>query len=388
MLVFDQQRAGHRAAPERVSLMPLRIMISAGEASADRLGASLLTALSARTDLESMGMGGPRLGAAGLIAWRQASELSVVGLVEVVRHVPRLLRVIADLAAKTVKAAPDIAVLIDAPDFHLRLARRLRGRGFPVVLFVPPAVWASRPGRLRAYAAAFDEVWVLFPFEVAPWTRAGVRTEWIGHPLCDEIPLPVRPPDPARAPIALLPGSRAGELKRHLPVLSAAARRLLAERVADKFVVPVADPRFHEVARSAFGGLPVAFVDGAAAVRTAVGGARGALVSSGTATLETALLGCPQAVLYRLHPVTYALARRLMTVDHWALPNLLDSTPSVPECIQREATPARLVDALRRQLARGEAASIALADRARARLGPAGAAGRAAEAVLRAVSAK
>ncbi len=363
-------------------------MISAAEASADRLGAALLGALRERTSVVAMGMGGPHLAAAGFDAWRDSAELSVVGLVEVVAHLPRLLRMARDLVRRGRDASPDVAILIDAPDFHLRLARGLRQAGIRVVLFVPPAVWASRPQRVARFAAAVDLVMVLFPFEVAAW--AGVPVIWVGHPLRDEIPAPIRPRrvevESAYArrpvPIALLPGSRPGELTRHLPVLRRAAELWRADEPGQTFTVALANPAFRTRIEGALSGLPLTIFEGPEAVRDAVGSARGAWVASGTATLETALLGCPQVVLYRLHPLTYAVARRLIITSHWALPNVLMKQRCVPECIQHEARAERLVEALRAQLVLGPQPALTLAERLREALGPGGAANRAADAVI------
>ena len=349
----------------------LRVMISAGEASADRLGGALLRALGSGGPVCAMGMGGPELRAAGLEAWYDSDELSVVGLVEVVAHLPRLLRLADSLGRRATDARPDVAVLIDAPDFHLRVARTLRRAGVPVALYVPPQVWASRPGRVRRFADAFDRILVLFPFEVPIW---GTIAEAVGHPLIDQIRSPRRPADLAGAPIALLPGSRVGELRRHLPLLVTAARAI-ADR--GRFVVPVAVPALRPLLLEGLRGIPVELLDGPNAVQAAVGRSAGALVASGTATLETALLGCPQVVFYRLHPITYAVARRMMTTDHWALPNVLLDDRVVPECIQDEATAETMAQTLMKQLDRQDEA-LRVADEVRARLGPSGAALRAA----------
>ncbi|MEM7675118.1 MAG: lipid-A-disaccharide synthase, partial [Myxococcota bacterium] len=313
----------------------MRLFISAAEASGDRLGAALIAGLARRTTVHAEGFGGPHLRAVGVRTWRDASEHSVVGFVEVLAHVPRLLRLLDSWATQALTYRPDAAILIDAPDFHLRLARRLSRAGVPVILFVPPAVWASRPHRVKAYASVVDHILVLFPFEMSAWS--GVPVTCVGHPLRDEIPAPIRPHDDGST-VALLPGSRRSEVTRHLPVLRDAAEHLLKAGACDELVVAVAVPHLNAKLTEGLRGLPVRWAEGPSAVRDAVSVARGALVSSGTATLETALLGCPQVVLYRLHPVTHLLARWLMTVDHWALPNILVGRRAVPELIQGAAT--------------------------------------------------
>ena len=354
------------------------VMISAAEPSADRLGAAVLRALAARTTVTAMGMGGPALRSAGQQAWHDASALSVVGLFEVLRHLPRLYGLHRDLVRRTVAAAPKVALLIDAPDFHLRVARGLKRQGIPVVLLAPPAVWASRPHRVRKYAAAVDHVLTLFPFEVDAWS--GVPVTWVGHPVVDEVGA-ARPPPPDPTRIALLPGSRPTELRRHGPVLAGAARILLGRGDARSFVVPLARPEHRPAIRTFFEDLPVDIIDGPSALRRAIFKAAAAFVASGTATLETAVLGCPQVVFYRLHPATYAVARRLIQVEHWALPNILVGRRAVPELIQTQATPKRLADAMTEVLAQAEASSLSLAAEVRARLGPSGAAERAADLV-------
>lgn len=354
----------------------LRVFISAGEASADHLGAALLKALRRTREVEAAGMGGPAMEAEGFQCWRSSRELSVVGLVEVLGQLPRLLRLNADLARRAAAYRPDVAVLIDAPDFHVRLAHALRGR-MPVAHYVPPQVWASRPGRAARFAAAFDRILYLFPFEGRYWPAPDAV--WVGHPLRDALPRARRPAGPD-APVALLPGSRRGEHRRHLPLLVDAARAMMARQMVRAFVVPVSAPSLRTGVAAAFAGLPVTITHGDAA--EAVARSRGALVASGTATLQTALLGCPQVVLYRLHPVTYAVARRLMIVDHWALPNILLQTPAVPERIQRSATGTALTDALQVELAKGPEPALTLAEQVRTALGPPGAADRAAASVV------
>ncbi len=356
-------------------MTPVRLVISAAEASADRLGGAVLDALRSSRPVAASGMGGPRLRSAGLQAWHDASELSVVGMVEVAAELPRLWRLCRSMVRRAIAWRPDVAVLIDAPDFHLRMARSLRRAGIPVILFVPPAVWASRPGRVRRYAAAVDRMMVLFPFEMAAWK--GVPVDCVGHPLVDQIPAPRRPPDLDRAPIALLPGSRRGELARHLPVLKRAAEVLDDREPGRGFVVPVADPGLRDRIFRELDPVRPTLVDGPDAVSVAVGQSAGALVASGTATLETALLGCPQVVYYRLHPLTYAVARRLKIVPHWALPNVLLAERAVAEHIQDAATGSQLAHALVEAMARPDDA-LRLAGRVRPRLGPPGAAQRAA----------
>ena len=197
-------------------------------------------------------------------------------------------------------------------------------------------------------------------------------------------PRSIRPPveRSATPTVALLPGSRRAELARHLPALVAAVDRLRSSGTAHAFIVPLADPELRSTVEAATASRPVTIVDGPRAARTAVGQAHGALVATGTATLETALLGCPQVAYYRLHPLTYAVARRVITTRYWALPNVLVDDSAIPEYIQEAATGPALAEALAAQMSTGPGPALALADRVRSRLGSGGAAERAAAAVM------
>ena len=333
-----------------------RIAIVAGEISGDRLGASLIAALrSRRPDLRFEGIAGPAMQAAGCDVWWPSSELAVMGLAEVVRHLPRLRRVLLDLEQRLVANPPDLYVGIDAPDFNLRIERRLRRAGVRSVHYVSPSVWAWREGRVRVLRESCDHVLCLLPFE-ADFLRAhGIAATFVGHPLADEI---VSEPDPAVARellglrgagpvIAVLPGSRAGEIERLGPVF-AGALDWLHTRVPDlQCVVPMATPAlrtaFEEQWRGLAGrGLRLEVVDGQSQV--AMAAADVVLLASGTATLEAMLINRPMVVAYRLAPLTYGILKTLglVKVAHFALPNLLAGEHLVPELLQGQATPAAL----------------------------------------------
>jgi lipid-A-disaccharide synthase len=216
----------------------LKIFVSAGEASGDALGASLMRELKSRRErIEFFGMGGPSMVAEGLLQHRDASEVAVVGLVEVIRHLPRLFRLKDELAAIARQGKPDLAVLIDVPDFNLRLARSLKRDGIPVVFYVGPSVWAWRRGRVHAFRRAIDRLLVLFPFETSVWKEAGVDAICVGHPLLDQVTPVSGTIDPKT--IALLPGSRRSELERLLPVMLDAAAKLFFDGAAERFLLPV-----------------------------------------------------------------------------------------------------------------------------------------------------
>jgi lipid-A-disaccharide synthase len=373
---------------------PLKIFVSAGEASGDALGASLIRALKTKREgLSFFGMGGRDMVAEGFIQHRDASEVGVVGLVEVIRHLPRLFRLKAELASIAIEAKPDVAVLIDVPDFNVRLAKVLRRAGIPVVFYVGPSVWAWRRGRARSFARVIDRLLVLFPFETAVWNEVGVDTVCVGHPLVDQV-RPIEDPDRGGShpkTIALLPGSRRSELDRLLPVMLDAAAELASD--VDDFVLPAAPTVDVESLRTRIDAHPIGarvrIVLGSADERRhAIAGARLAIVASGTATLETALLGLPQIIVYRVNPLTFWIAKMMTKLRHLGLPNIIAGREIAPELLQGKLTVESLVAQARVLLAEGDARARAIAAtrELRTRLGDGGAAERAAEAVLSLIS--
>jgi lipid-A-disaccharide synthase len=373
------------------------VLLVAGEASGDLHGATLARALGAAAPgLALAGMGGPRMAAAGVEILHGIDRLAVVGGTEVMGRLPALWRTFRDLARCLVERRPRAVVLIDFPDFNLRLARRARALGIPVVYFLAPQVWAWRRGRLRAMARDVARVLAVFPFEVPLYHEAGVPVEFVGHPILDVLPAYER--GAARAGLAterevligLLPGSRPEEVRRHLPVLLGAGLRILRRVPLARFAVPVAstiDVASVERAVQTAELAGVQVVPGEA--HRVMAGADLLLVASGTATLEAACYGTPMVVLYRLSAITYALARMVVRgVSFISLPNILAARPVVPELIQRDATPARVARAALRLLEDDalRAAQRQVLREVRARLGAAGAAQRAARAVLREVA--
>jgi len=333
-----------------------RIAIVAGEISGDRLGAGLIRAVHARRpDVEFFGVAGPAMRQAGCEVWVPSEELAVMGIAEVVRHLPRLRLIFRDLEQRLSADLPDLYIGIDAPDFNLRLERRLRPKGLRTLHYVSPSVWAWRPGRVRVLREACDHVLCLLPFEAAFLHQHDVPATFVGHPLADEIQ-----PNPDRAlartalglpvtgPIvAMLPGSRAGELERLSPVFAATAAWLHARLPDLTVIVPMATPalkaRFSQLwSPAATGGVRLQILDGRA--QSAMAAADVVLLASGTATLEGMLINRPMVVAYRLSAFTYVLlkALRLIRVEHFALPNLLAGERLVPEFIQSAVTPAAL----------------------------------------------
>lgn len=345
----------------------LRVGIVAGESSGDQLGAALIAALRARIpDIELFGVAGPKMVAAGCDAWAGAEELAVMGLTEVLPHLPRILRLRASLIDRFLAEPPDVFVGIDAPTFNLGVAKRLKKRGIRTVQYVAPQVWAWREGRARKIGRACDLVLCLLPFETAFYSRHGVQAAFVGHPLADQIPLEVDREgaraalglDPSATVIALLPGSRIGEIERlAADFLRAAA--WLAERRADlRFIAPMATARSREAFQRKQAEVPAApevfMIEGRA--QQALAACDAAIVASGTATLETLLSRRPMVVAYRLGAITAFLLRRLrlVKVPYFSQPNLLVGQPLVPELLQEQVSGAALGEALLGRLSDGE----------------------------------
>jgi lipid-A-disaccharide synthase len=342
----------------------------AGEASGDLLGAGLIGALRERyPHARFAGIGGPRMIAAGLDAWYPSDKLAVMGLVEVLPRLAELLWIRRDVARRTLALAPDAFVGIDAPDFNLGLERRLKRAGVRTLHYVSPSVWAWREKRAAKIGRSADRVLCLFPMEPPIYARHGVDARFVGHPLADEIPLE---PDggaardalglPRDAPVlAVLPGSRLGEIAR-LGADFVAAARLLAERIPNlRVVAPMANARcraaFEEVVRAAATDAPgaeppILITDGGA--QTAMFAADAVLLASGTAALEAMLAKRPMVVAYRIAPTTYRIVKGLglLKTDRYALPNVLAGRDLVAELMQDECTPQALAAALQPALQR------------------------------------
>jgi lipid-A-disaccharide synthase len=341
-----------------MSSSPLRIAVVAGELSGDHLGAALIDAIRARCpEAQFEGIAGPRMRAAGCRALAHAEKLAVMGVAEVLVHLPGLLRLRRRIGAHFIDHPPDVFVGIDAPDFNLSLERTLRQRGITTLHWVSPSVWAWRRYRLAKIRASVDLMMTLFPFEARFYAEQGMPAAYVGHPLADEIPLAGKGPAIAGANacsgaagcVALLPGSRMAELRRLLPVFLETARRCVEARPGLRFVLPVAAPHLMRLCRQwlrkrAYAALPVRLLDGNA--RQAMAAADVVLVASGTATLECLLLGRPMIVAYRLHPLSYPLVKSMLKVPFVSLPNLLLGAKRVPEYLQNEAKPRRLAAAL------------------------------------------
>lgn len=332
----------------------MKLFIVAGELSGDLLGARLVAALRERVPaLRVMGVAGPELRAAGCETLADVTELSLMGLAEILPALPRLFRLRARLLERIADERPDVFIGVDAPDFNLGLARRVRERGIRTVQYVSPTIWAWRPGRVHTIARSVDQVLCLFPFEPAHYAGHGVRADFVGHPLADQLDDSVSPAEgraalglPERPTLAVLPGSRAGEIQRLMAAFAATAARLAVQLPGLQVLTPVAQPgllpaieaacRRHapDVEWRRYPGQSQAVLRAADAV----------LLASGTATLETLLLGRPMVVGYAASPLTAWLLRRLrlLKVSHVALANLLSDPPVVPEHLQEACEPDRL----------------------------------------------
>ncbi|WP_313024019.1 lipid-A-disaccharide synthase [Pseudomonas lopnurensis] len=342
---------------------PLRVALVAGESSGDILGAGLMQVLKAQHgNVEFVGVGGPRMQAEGLVPYFPLERLAVMGLVEVLGRLPELLARRRRLVETLIEIRPDVFIGIDAPDFNLGLELKLRRAGIKTVHYVSPSVWAWRHKRVLKIREACDLMLTLFPFEAKFYDAHQVPVRFVGHPLADAIPLCA---DRAAARealglprdgsiVALMPGSRGGEVARLGDLFLSAAERLRAMRPGIRFVMPCASPerRLQLEQMLATRDLPLTLLDGRS--HEALAACDAVLIASGTATLEALLFKRPMVVAYSVAPLTYRILRRLVKSPYVALPNLLAQRLLVPELLQDAATPEALAQALSPLLDDGE----------------------------------
>jgi lipid-A-disaccharide synthase len=346
---------------------PLRVGIVAGELSGDLLGAALITAIRAQVpNAQFFGVAGPKMIAAGCEAWATTDELSVMGLAEVIRHIPRLLKLRASLVERFRAARPHVFVGIDYQEFNLGLAKRLKREGFKTVQYVSPQVWAWRQGRVKTIGEACDLILCLLPFETDFYTRHGVRAVFVGHPLADQIPLEVDRAaarraldiDSAASVVALLPGSRLSEVERLGVDFATAAAWIAARRPEISFVAPMASARVRHAFERKISEVPsspqIRLIDGQS--QRVLAAANAVIVASGTATLETLLSRRPMVVAYRFAAFTAFVLRSLglVKVQFFSQPNLLAGRRLVPEFLQEQVNGADLGAALLNELANPE----------------------------------
>ncbi len=370
------------------------LLLSAGEASGDMYAARLATALKQRADIEIFGMGGPQMRAAGVEIATDYSEVSVVGITEILSHLPSLIRAMRHLVAEAERRKPAFAILTDFPGFHLRLARKLKSRGVKNVYYICPQFWAWRPWRVRIVRRRFAQALCIFPFEEKFFGDAGVPVKFIGHPLvgavhasldrqafCREQGL-----NPLKKLVTILPGSRSAELRQHLPIIREACKRIHRETQAQFVIAAAPESNVASLREGWPPDLLVKIVIGQ--TYNALAAADAAIVSSGTATIEAALLDVPMVVVYRVTPLTALLAKPLVRTPFFSMVNLIAGKRAVPELIQNDFTPdqvaAEILSLLNNQAAR-EALRRELAE-VRQRLGPPGAVDRAADAILKLLS--
>ena len=339
--------------------MPLRVGLVAGESSGDLLGAGLITAVRDRVpDAVFEGVAGPEMLAAGCERWADAEELAVMGVVEPLRHLPRLLRLRRSLITRWRDTPPDVFVGIDAPDFNLGLEAALKASGIRTMHYVSPSIWAWRAGRIKKIRKAADRVICILPFEPGIYEEQGMDAVFVGHPKADvlspDIDLPaVRDelglPREGRV-IAMLPGSRSSEVTRLAPIFAEAAAAIVAREQRVHFVTPVAAPKLRPIIEACLRQRAIAdrctIIDGRSI--EAMSAADLVLLASGTAALESALLGKPTVAAYRVAALTAWITKtfRLVKVQQFTLPNLLAGEVLIPEFIQDDADPARIAGAV------------------------------------------
>jgi lipid-A-disaccharide synthase len=336
----------------------MKIGLVAGEASGDALGAGLIRALrDIAPEATFEGVAGPEMVAAGCEQWEPSESLAVMGLVEPLRHIPRLLRLRRGLARRWMASPPDVFIGIDAPDFNLGLEKKLRKAGIRTAHYVSPSIWAWRAGRAKKVRKAADTVLCILPFEPPLYEALGVNAVFVGHPKASMAP-DVVDTAAARAQlgvaadeiVAVMPGSRSGEVQRLGATLAEAAAAIARQKPQARFVTPLAAPKLRPLfeAQLAAAGIADRFtlLDGQS--QAAMSAADVVLQASGTAVLEAALLRKPAVAAYRVAPFTYWLAKHVFRIKlaHFTLPNLLTEEPLVPEYMQHDAQPGPIAEAV------------------------------------------
>ncbi|MCK9375962.1 MAG: lipid-A-disaccharide synthase [Syntrophobacterales bacterium] len=378
---------------------PPRILIVAGEASGDDHASRLVAAIREfAPQAEFSGIGGEEMAAQGVRILWAAADLAVVGLLEVVHHLPSIWRALRTIGRALKTRRPDLVILVDFPDFNFWVARLAKYYAVPVLYYISPQVWAWRTYRVRTIARLTDRMVVIFPFEADFYRQRGVAVSYVGHPFRETLPpLPNRRTflaeqglDPDRLTIALLPGSRGSEIERHLPIILEAAHLIQQSIPETQFLLPLASTAPTELVErlvEEFGGQEPGQMDSPSLkiipgqAYQAMGAAHVAVVASGTATVEAALAAAPTVIVYRVAPLTFAVARRLIKVEHVGMANLLAGERLFPELVQDDFTPANLAREVLNLIADPERLAAVRRGLARviSRLGGAGASRRAAQ---------
>ena len=363
---------------------PPRVYFVAGESSGDLHGANLIRALRAqRPEVECAGIGGTRMQQAGMTLHHDLASEAIMGFVEVVKSLGKIRTLFHDTLAKLREFRPDCLVLIDYPGFNIRLAAAAWPLGIPVVYYISPQVWAWKKGRVHTLKRFCRRMLVILPFEQPLYEEVGLDCQFVGHPLLDYLPqVELDGRYRGEMTIGLLPGSRAQEISRILPVMLEVAEGIRRKHPEARFVAPCVDEARAEQVRALVGDFPLEIDIGGA--YEVLDGARFCMVASGTATVETMLYETPMVVMYRVAPVTYWLARMVVNVAHIGMVNILAGRRIVPEFVQHEATVERVLPAALDLIADSPARAAMLQDLRSVKegLGGPGASARAAEAVL------
>jgi len=368
---------------------PIPLLISAGEASGDMYAARLATALQKRIDVSLFGMGGPQMRDAGVDVITDYKEVSVVGITEILSHLPSLFRAMRRLVSEAKRRKPPFAILTDFPGFHLRLARKLRPFGVKNVYYICPQFWAWRPWRVRVIRRRFAQALCIFPFEEDFFAKAGIPTKFIGHPLVSNVHASqsreefcrAQNLDPAQPIVTILPGSRHAELAQHMPIIREACALIHRLRAVQFVIAAAAHANLSDLRSGWNPSLNFRIVEDQ--TYNALAAADAAIISSGTATIEAALLDAPMVVVYRVTPLTALLAKPLVRTKFFSMVNLIAERQVVPELIQKDFTPERVSHEVLRLLNEPSARATLRSGLAevRQRLGPPGAVDRAADAI-------
>ncbi|MGZ5043152.1 MAG: lipid-A-disaccharide synthase [Methylobacter sp.] len=332
---------------------PLKILFSAGEASGDQHAANMFLELQKQQpDIQGLGMGGAKMAQAGIDIRYDSSQIAVIGVIEVIKHYAEIRRALTLMQQLVVEERPDLLVCVDYKEFNFKLARYAKQQGVKVLFYVSPQVWAWRPGRVKAYGKVIDMMAVIFPFETAYYEAEHVPVRYVGHPSVDK----VHPQydkeealhrfglDSSKPIVGLLPGSRANEIKRMLPVMLAAAEKVQAALPDCQFILPQAGSIGDALLSTYLSQSPLAINVVKNQPYDAIQCCDAVMTTSGTATLEIALLTVPMVICYKLSPVTYWLGRLLVKIPFIGLPNIVSGKAIIKELIQNEATAENLAD--------------------------------------------
>ncbi len=370
-----------------------KVMISVGEASGDLHGASIAKALKELDpDIQMFGMGGQAMRKAGVDIAHDIADLGIIGFVEVVKNLPRFFRLRDELVALMQHEKPDVLLVIDYPDFNMRLAPKARALGIPVVSYIPPSAWAWRKGRAKSVAKLVDKIAAIFPFEAEVYRNAGANVEFVGHPLIDIIKPTMDKTaayeffqlDSQHSIILLLPGSRKAEIENLLPVMLESAEKIMQLDPNCQFVLPVASTISREMLHNMIKQYKVKVKLTAEHTYDLMTIADSAIAASGTVTLEAAILGLPVVVIYKMAALTYFIGRLLVKIPNISLPNIVAGKRIIPELLQYEVNAdniAREAIALLPSTAAGKQAREGLRQ-VKQRLGAEGAVKRTAQVVL------